>query len=782
MCKLSVAFRLLACLGALLFIMLLSAGDRAQAQSRVALVVGNSNYTKVGSLPNPVHDSQDVAAALGRLGFMVNNIQDADYTTFNRALRDFNRLAPSADIAVIYFAGHGIEVDGENWLLPTDVELHNDVDAGNEAIALKSAMVAVGSAHTLGLVILDACRNNPFESTMQRVAATRGMTRGLARIDPFENVLVAYAARDGTTANDGNGRNSPFTAALLRHLETPGLEIDFLFRNVRDDVRAATKDVQQPFVYGSLSSEEIYLKPPVVTAAPAPARAEDAAEIAWSFLKATGDIATITRFTERFPESPRVTEAKSRIGSLQAVPIVAVGDTGAEYKLTSYIQAVDTGFEDAEMAVAKRFTRDNPAIEEAWNFVKDTTDHKLIRRFVEQFPNNKRRVVAETRLADLGQAPLIAKPRPRRPALNMDNNAYVEASRNTDVIECYLFGNQNDPSCLRAYRRFPEIARFPDNPQFLQNFCAAIGKSTGCAPSVKSDWNFPGTRNAPTDPNGNGGLSAGGTTTTVTASGQTSNGVVQTSSGVNADNTVTLSGSTSGGAGGVGAGGAGGAGAGGGGAGAGGAGADTGGAGAAGAGVREDYRVVTIPVDSDGKGRFSVASFLTEVVHNSNPPKGTSSLAIFVLGKDPIIGTLGNGNNPSGDGTISTGNKSQGNVNNPSGNGVTLKGNGNGDIKLPANGSRIGVGTGTINHGARTVTLSGTHRQTFTHAGSFGSEGRITGKTTSINVSSSTSSVKTTSVTPNVHTPTTANVKVTTTTPTVHVNVRVPNIQIHLPH
>jgi Caspase domain len=494
----SVSLRILTCFLALLAATLWSGGNGAQAQkrteNRVALVIGDSNYKRVSPLPNPVHDSEDVAAALTRLNFEVKSVQDADFATFNRELRDFGRLATGADIAVIYFAGHGIEVDGENWLLPTDVELHSDVDAANEAISLKSAIVAVGSAHTLGLVILDACRNNPFESIMQRPAATRGLTRGLARVDPFENVLVVYAARDGTVANDGNGRNSPFTNALLRHLETPGLEIDFLFRNVRDDVRAATHNEQQPFVYGSLSSEEIYLNPPVVSAAET-AKPEDASEIAWAFLKGTGDIATLTRFTDRFPTSSHVAEAKVRVVSLQGLPVATSGDPGAVYKLTSYVQASDSGFEDAEIAVAKHFRRDNPAIEEAWNFVKDTTDHTLIRRFTEQFPTKKRRVVAESRIAALGQAPLAPRPVLRRPLLTVDSDIYASAARDLSVMECYLLGNQNDPSCRLAVERYPEIARFPENLEFLQNFCGSIGKGSDCLTTVKSNWNFPNTNN-----------------------------------------------------------------------------------------------------------------------------------------------------------------------------------------------------------------------------------------------------------------------------------------------
>jgi hypothetical protein len=511
--QISVSLRILTCFLGLLAATLWSGGSGAQAQkrteNRVALVIGDSNYKRVSPLPNPVHDSEDVAAALTRLNFKVRSVQDADFAVFNRELRDFGRLATSADIAVIYFAGHGIEVDGENWLLPTDVELHSDVDAANEAISLKSAIAAVGSAHTLGLVVLDACRNNPFESTMQRPAATRGMTRGLARVDPFENVLVVYAARDGTVASDGNGRNSPFTNALLRHLETPGLEIDFLFRNVRDDVRAATRNEQQPFVYGSLSSEEIYLNPPVGSVAET-AKPEDASEIAWAFLKGTGDIATLTRFTDRFPTSSHVAEAKVRVVSLQELPVATSGDPGTVYKLTSYVQASDSGFEDAETAVAKHFRRDNPAIEEAWNFVKDTTDHTLIRRFTEQFPTKKRRVVAEARIAALGQAPLAPRPVLRRPLLTVDSNVYASAARDLSVMECYLLGNQNDPSCRLAVERYPEIARFPESLEFLQNFCGSIGKGSDCATAVKSSWNFPNTNNSPAT---NNSLAAGSSAT-----------------------------------------------------------------------------------------------------------------------------------------------------------------------------------------------------------------------------------------------------------------------------
>ncbi len=163
-------------------------------------------------------------------------------------------------MAVIFYAGHGMEVGGENGLIPVDAELRSDTDVENEAISLRTVSYQVAKARQLGLVILDACRNNPFAAKMARSLRTRAVTRGLAPTEPTDNVLVAFAAKDGTLANDGDGRNSPFTTALLHNIETPGLEISFLFRNVRDEVMAATKREQQPFVYGSLSKEAIYLK------------------------------------------------------------------------------------------------------------------------------------------------------------------------------------------------------------------------------------------------------------------------------------------------------------------------------------------------------------------------------------------------------------------------------------------------------------------------------------------------------------------------------------------
>ena len=245
---------------------------RADA-SRVALVIGNGAYQKVPALPNPPRDAGDVADALQQLGFSVTRLIDGDLAQMNKALIDFAAAAARADTAIVFYAGHGIEAGGQNWLIPVDAEIASDADASKRAISLHQVQGLVEKTNGLGLIILDACRDNPFamKAAAEAPAAasggtpqttSRSISHGLAPTNPTGNVLIAFSAKDGTTAEDGTGRNSPFTTALLHHLGDPGLEVTFLFRIVRDEVMKATGGAQQPFVYGSLSKEAIYLKPP----------------------------------------------------------------------------------------------------------------------------------------------------------------------------------------------------------------------------------------------------------------------------------------------------------------------------------------------------------------------------------------------------------------------------------------------------------------------------------------------------------------------------------------
>jgi tetratricopeptide (TPR) repeat protein len=240
--------------------------DQGASSRRVALVIGNANYANVGPLTNPRNDARAIAAALRRLGFSkVMELYDLDQAGMGRALKEFGDHASGAEWAVVFFAGHGLEINGTNYLLPVDAELKRDAHVADEAISLDRIQAKVDGAGKLGLVVLDACRNNPFLARMARTKGTRSVGRGLAGTEPEGNVLVAYSAKHGTFAEDGAGEHSPFTEALLAHLEEPGLEMNFLFRKVRDAVRKKTDRRQDPFVYGSLGSEPLYFKAATAT-------------------------------------------------------------------------------------------------------------------------------------------------------------------------------------------------------------------------------------------------------------------------------------------------------------------------------------------------------------------------------------------------------------------------------------------------------------------------------------------------------------------------------------
>jgi uncharacterized caspase-like protein len=233
----------------------------SHAEKRVALVIGNSSYRSVPNLPNARNDADAVAAALRAARFdVVESRNDLGIKELRRAVGDFAEVAHDADIAVVYYAGHGIEVDGTNYLIPIDAVLARDFDVEDEAFSLDRVVKAIDPARQLRLVILDACRENPFLRKMKRSVASRSITRGLAQVEPtVADTLIAFSAKAGSVALDGDGKNSPFTSALVRHLTTPGLDIRFAFGLVRDDVLAATQRRQEPFLYGSLGGHTVAL-------------------------------------------------------------------------------------------------------------------------------------------------------------------------------------------------------------------------------------------------------------------------------------------------------------------------------------------------------------------------------------------------------------------------------------------------------------------------------------------------------------------------------------------
>jgi hypothetical protein len=240
-----------------------AAEPSSPAENRVALVIGNGHYANVGALPNPRQDAALVAEALKKSGFTsVTLLDDLGRDAFVSAIKAFQDQADKADWAAIYYAGHGVEMDGTNYLIPVDAKLKNDRDVPDETIALDRVMSAISGAHKLRLVVLDACRNNPFASQMKLSGARRSIARGLSRVEPVGATLVVYAAKEGTTAQDGDGADSPFAVSFARRLEQPGVEINMALRFVRQDVLDQTGNQQEPFVYGSLPPTNFYFVPP----------------------------------------------------------------------------------------------------------------------------------------------------------------------------------------------------------------------------------------------------------------------------------------------------------------------------------------------------------------------------------------------------------------------------------------------------------------------------------------------------------------------------------------
>jgi hypothetical protein len=239
----------------------------ASADRRVALVIGNTTYENASTLANTVHDSTAIANLFRSAGFeVVISRTDLGVVDFKRAVREFLITAETADIAVVYYAGHGVEIGGTNYLVPVDAKLGRDYDVEDEAVSLERIIWALQPVRRLRLILLDACRDNPFAAKLRSAGIRSTVTGGLSKIqDVSADTLVAYAAKAGSIAYDGNGFNSPYASALLKHLAEPGLDVRIALGRVRDEVLKMTAGRQEPFIYGSLGGATIPLVPATVT-------------------------------------------------------------------------------------------------------------------------------------------------------------------------------------------------------------------------------------------------------------------------------------------------------------------------------------------------------------------------------------------------------------------------------------------------------------------------------------------------------------------------------------
>ena len=236
------------------------AAQAALAEKRVALVIGNSAYTFSDPLPHPKNDADDLAAALRRLHFEVTEEKDLTVSKFDRAVDAFEKAAKGADVALFFFSGHGVQIDKRGYLAPVDIKAESESSALRELEAIQEIISRIENAAKVSVIVLDACRNSPLQERLRRIAVEKNKAfippKGLPPVSAVgSNTLIVYATVPGETASDGIDRNSPFTASLLKNIETPGLEIELMFKRVTADVLNATGGNQQPERLSRLQNE-----------------------------------------------------------------------------------------------------------------------------------------------------------------------------------------------------------------------------------------------------------------------------------------------------------------------------------------------------------------------------------------------------------------------------------------------------------------------------------------------------------------------------------------------
>jgi len=301
----------------------------SHAEKRVALVIGNGAYKNAPALPNPRNDAEDVSAALERAGFETIAGLDLDKNGMEDAAIRFARAARDADVAMFYYSGHAVQFASFNYLMPVDAKLTDEADL-RRMTRVDEIVADLQQAKNLRILVLDACRDNPLADDLRRsMGLTRAasLQRGLARIDAPQGMIVAYATQAGHTAADGTTRNSPYTAAFLRHIETPD-EIGVVFRRISADVYEETKHSQLPELSLSVVGEfhlTMTITAPSSSAVPtAPQPQTDAASQAWLAVKDTTSVAILEEFLRQYPGSVYAPFANARIEELKKAQVAAV--------------------------------------------------------------------------------------------------------------------------------------------------------------------------------------------------------------------------------------------------------------------------------------------------------------------------------------------------------------------------------------------------------------------------------------------------------------------------
>lgn len=317
------------------------------SEKRIALVIGNSSYRNTPALLNPKNDALIIGQTLKRLGFDADVLTDLTKSEMDKALRRFGERLEGAKTSVFYYAGHGIQVNGVNYLLPVDAVLKHPRDLEWESSSMTSVLRQMEGKDRVNILFLDACRDNPLSETLARSMGDNRSVfigRGLARVDANAGTLISYATKEGEVASDGKGDHSPYTQALLKHIETPGLEVGIMLRRVREQVRKSTAEKQTPWEYGSLLGE-FYFNAPVTIQIqePPPVQQSNAELLYWQSIMNDTQPAAFEAYLKRYPngefsELARIKMEKLKNLGTNPSPAESKPDKGKEQTKTGDIQ------------------------------------------------------------------------------------------------------------------------------------------------------------------------------------------------------------------------------------------------------------------------------------------------------------------------------------------------------------------------------------------------------------------------------------------------------------
>jgi uncharacterized caspase-like protein len=452
----------------------------AHAEKRIALVIGNGAYGNQ-PLSNPANDATLMAETLRTVGFEVVEVIDADGRDMKKAVHTFSRSlsrAGSDAVGFVYYAGHGIQAQGENYMIPVDARIEEAIDVELEGFPASTLLSVLQNAgNRLNIVVMDACRNNPYK------AATRSSGSGLARMDAPSGTLIAYSTAPGKIAADGRGSNSPYTRALARSITTPGAKVEDIFKTVRVAVMERTNDAQVPWESSSLTGDFFFVDEapepaPAPLAAPsAPAEQDNTVELAyWDAIKEATDAGLFEAYLSRYPDGLFAPLAKAKITAIRnrsatsqlqsdTAFFQAIQNSQNKGDFEAYLEQYPNGtfasLAQARIAAIERQTQQTASNRSTtvaqsdpdhalWNEVKNAVSVAELQVYLDRFPNGRYADIAAARIAGITEQRKVAALTPPSSAHPMDGTYRVvikggkSMSNQTNFPFCAPFNASKD--------------------------------------------------------------------------------------------------------------------------------------------------------------------------------------------------------------------------------------------------------------------------------------------------------------------------------------------------